>query len=344
VQTQRRGRGGHVVVINPAKEAGLVKFALPKSPRSLIAGGSEIASHYLQPNIGSDQALLKGIAKAIITDHGVDDDFITQHTEGFDQYRESVEHVTWSEIEAQTGIDQQSIEAVAKVYLRSNNAVFSWGMGMTHHAHGVENVESISNLALLRGMIGRPGAGLLPLRGHSNVQGIGTIGVKPVLADEVYQALQDTLGVQLPSADVTPSMDTLACLEAADKGDIDSALIMGGNLFAASPNTAWAERAMDNIDFKLFLTTTLNAGHVHACDQSESLILPVMARDEEEQSTTQESMFNYVRLSDGGIKRIAQARSEVSILVDIFSQVLQDQPRAGELDIASFASHKKNQG
>ena len=210
----------------------------------------------------------------------------------------------------------------------------------THHAHGVENVESISNLALLRGMIGRPGAGLLPLRGHSNVQGIGTIGVKPVLADEVYQALQDKLGVRLPSEEATSSMDTLACLEAADNGDIDSALIMGGNLFAASPNTAWAERAMDNIDFKLFLTTTLNTGHVHACDNSESLVLPVMARDEEEQSTTQESMFNYVRLSDGGIKRIAQARSEVSILVDIFSQVLQDQPRAGELDIASFASHK----
>ena len=112
-----RDRGGHVVVINPAKEAGLVKFALPKSPRSLIAGGSEIASHYLQPNIGSDQTLLKGIAKAIITENGADDDFITQHTEGFDQYRESVEDLTWPEIEAQTGIDRQSIEAVAKAYL-----------------------------------------------------------------------------------------------------------------------------------------------------------------------------------------------------------------------------------
>ena len=335
-----RDRGGKVVVINPAKEAGLVKFALPKSPRSLIKGGSEIASHYLQPNIGSDQVLFNGIAKAIIASDGADQAFIAQYTEAYTEFRDSLEQLTWAQIEAQTGLEQHVIEAVADVYKRSKNAVFSWGMGMTHHVHGVENVESISNLALLRGMVGRPGAGLLPLRGHSNVQGIGTIGVKPVLADHVYQALQDKLGIQLPAADETSSMDTLACLEAADSGNIDSALIMGGNLFSASPNTAWTQRAMDNIDFKLFLTTTLNAGHVNACDNSESLILPVMARDEEEQSTTQESMFNFVRLSDGGIKRIAQARSEVSILVDLFADILGDEARTGELDIRSFASHQ----
>ena len=335
-----RDRGGHVVVINPAKEAGLVKFALPKSPRSLIKGGSEIASHFLQPNIGSDQTLFKGLAKAVMAQNAADDIFIAKYTDGFTAYRESVDSLSWAEIENQTGIAQALIEAVANVYTHSSNAVFSWGMGMTHHSHGVENVESISNLALLRGMIGRPGAGLLPLRDHSNVQGIGTIGVKPVLANDVYKALQDELGVQLPSADTTPAMDTLACLEAADRGDIDSALIMGGNLFAASPNTSWTERAMDNIGFKLFLTTTLNAGHVNACDNSESLILPVMARDEEEQSTTQESMFNFVRLSDGGITRIAQARSEVSILVDLFTHILKNEPRVGDLDINSFSSHQ----
>lgn len=335
-----RDRGGHVVIINPAKEAGLVKFALPKSPRSLIKGGSEIASHYLQPNIGSDQTLFKGIAKAVIAQSGADDAFITKHTEGFTGYLQNLERLSWTEIENQTGIAQALIEAVADVYRQSSNAVFSWGMGMTHHSHGVENVEGISNLALLRGMIGRPGAGLLPLRGHSNVQGIGTIGVKPVLADDVYQALQNELGVQLPSTDTTQSMDTLACLEAANKGAIDSALMMGGNLFSASPNTAWAEHAMDKIGFKLFLTTTLNAGHINACNNSESLIFPVMARDEEEQSTTQESMFNFVRLSDGGIKRIAQARSEVSILVDLFTQLLNNEPRVGDLDISSFSSHQ----
>lgn len=334
-----RDRGGHVVIINPAKEAGLVKFALPKSPRSLLKGGSEIASHYLQPKIASDLMLFQGIAKALIEKGGVADDFIEKYTQGFDDYRDGIISLTWADVELATGVKRALIESVADVYLQSSNAVFSWGMGMTHHRHGVENVEGISNLALLGGMIGRPGAGLLPLRGHSNVQGIGTIGVKPVLSEDVYQALQDTLGVRLPSTKVGEAMDTLACLEAAEKGDIDAALIMGGNLYAASPNTAWTEQAMDAIGFKLFLTTTLNAGHVNACDNSESLILPVMARDEETQATSQESMFNFIRLSDGGIKRIAQARSEVSVLVDLFADVLDKQPQIGDLDIRSFSSH-----
>ena len=207
-------------------------------------------------------------------------------------------------------------------------------MGITHHCNGVENVEYISNLSLLRGMIARPGAGLLPLRGHSNVQGIGTIGVKPVLAEDVYQAIENEFDVQLPDA---VGMDTLACLEAAYNGHIDTALIMGGNLYSASPNTKWAGQAMDRIAFKLFMTTTLNQGHIAGCDNSESLILPVVARDEELQSTTQESMFNYVRLSDGGIKRIAEARSETSILVDLFANVLDKKTK---LNITEFASHQ----
>jgi len=186
-----------------------------------------------------------------------------------------------------------------------------------HHRNGVENVESIASLSLLRGMIGRPGAGLLPLRGHSNVQGIGTIGVKPVLSDDVLQAMQDQLGVTLPDQQAAPGMDTLACLEAADKGQMGAALIMGGNLLAATPKTAWAEQSLANIGFKLFLTNTLNASHIVGGDQAESLVLPVIVRDEEVEPTTQESMFNFVRLSDGGITRIAGARSEVSILTDL---------------------------
>ena len=334
-----RDRGGQVVIINPAKEAGLVKFALPKSPKSLLKGGSEIASEYLQPKIGSDTALFKGIAKALIEIEALDDSFIKKYTDGFEQFLADIEQLKWRDIENQTQLDRSQIESVALIYSKANNAVFSWGMGITHHRHGVENVEYISNLALLRGMIGRPGAGLLPLRGHSNVQGIGTIGVKPVLAKDVYQTMQDKLGVQLPDYDSSKGMDTLACLEAADKGDINAALIMGGNLYAATPNSDWAKQALDKIDFKLFLTTTLNAGHIQSLENSEALILPVKARDEEDQSTTQESMFNYVRLSDGGIKRFDNTRSEVSILVELFSQILKGKPQLGSLDIASFSSH-----
>lgn len=337
-----RERGGKVVIINPAKEPGLVRFALPKSPKSLIIGGSEIASHYLQPRIGSDLAVFKGIAKAVIEQQAQAEDFIDQHTEHFADFAADINATDWSTIVSQCGVSQQALEDVAKVYCQSENAVFAWGMGITHHQHGVQNVEYISNLALLRGMIGKPCAGLLPLRGHSNVQGIGTIGVKPVLADDVLNKMQDTLDIRLPSKEQSPGMDTLACLEAADRGEIDAAFIMGGNLFQATPESAWAEQVMDKIACKVFLTTTLNKGHLHGIDNSEAIILPVAARDEEPEPTTQESMFNYVRYSDGGINRLENVRSEVDILTrfaaDLFEQ--SDSEDASSLDFSVFRSHK----
>ena len=327
-----RDRGGKVIVINPAKEPGLVRFAVPKSAKSMLTGGTWIASDYLQPKIGSDIALLKGIAKSVLEKQKEDSKFITQYTEQFENFRQDIESTDWETIEQTTGIPQQKIHDIADQYITSNNAVFAWGMGMTHHQHGVENVEYISNLALLRGMIGRPGAGLLPLRGHSNVQGIGTIGVKPILTENVLNKLETELGIQLPK---TTGMDTLACMAAAHNGEIDSALIMGGNLYGATPNSTWSAEALDDIGFKLFLTTTLNTGHIHGCDNTESLILPVTARDEEWQSTTQESMFNYVRLSDGGIERHENTRPEVVVLCDLAQKLLQNSP----VDFNEFKQH-----
>jgi len=268
----------------------------------------------------------------VLEQQGEDTEFISQYTKQFEQFRQDIDNTDWDTIEQATGISQQQIHKVANQYIASNNAVFAWGMGMTHHQHGVENVEYISNLALLRGMIGRPGAGLLPLRGHSNVQGIGTIGVKPVLAKDVLNKLENELGVQLPQ---TTGMDTLACITAAHNSEIDSALVMGGNLYGATPNSNWTAKALDNIGFKLFLTTTLNTGHIHGCDASESLILPVTARDEEWQPTTQESMFNYVRLSDGGIERHENTRPEVAVLCDLAQQLLKNSP----VDFNQFKQH-----
>ncbi len=207
-----RDRGGRVVIINPAKEPGLVRFAVPKSAKSMMTGGTWIASEYLQPAIGSDIALLKGIAKSVLEKRGEHTDFIAQHTDQFDLFRQDIENTLWQTIEQTTGISQQQIKKVADQYIAAQNVIFAWGMGMTHHQHGVENIEYISNLALLRGMIGKPGAGLLPLRGHSNVQGIGTIGVKPVLAEDIFHKIESELGVQLPT---TEGMDTLACIDAA---------------------------------------------------------------------------------------------------------------------------------
>lgn len=329
-----RERGGEVIVINPAREPGLVRFAVPKSPKSMIAGGSDIASLYLQPNIGSDLAVFKGIAKALLELGAVDDAFIAAYCADWDAFREDVEATPWETLLSASGLQKVELEEVARRYSKSRSAVFAWGMGMTHHQHGCDNVEYIANLALMRGMVGKRYAGLLPLRGHSNVQGIGTIGVKPVLALEVLERLEDELGITLPTR---PGLDTLAALEAAHAGDIDAALIMGGNLYAATPKSTWAAQALNRIPFKLFLTTTLNQGHLYGIDDGDVLILPVTARDEEPQSTTQESMFNYVRLSDGGIERLANVRSEVSILADLGSRLLAESP----VDFAAFGDHEK---
>jgi molybdopterin-dependent oxidoreductase alpha subunit len=327
-----RERGGQVIVINPAKEPGLVRFAVPKSAKSMISGGSWIASDYVQPKIGSDLALFKGIAKALLESNQVANDYIAHYTNNFQQFKSDIDNTAWQTVVDNCGVDREKITALANAYAKSEKAIFAWGMGITHHLHGVENVEAIANLALLRGMLGKPAAGLLPLRGHSNVQGIGTIGVKPILADDVLQKLEQHLGVELPR---TKGMDTLACLTAAYEGKIDAALIMGGNLFSATPNTKWAQEALDKISFKIYLTTTLNAGHITGMESSEALILPVTARDEEWQPTTQESMFNYVRLSDGGIDRLHNVKPEVEILCELGKRLLPNCP----LDFNQLKQH-----
>ena len=331
---QLRRRGGKVVVINPLREAGLVQFAAPKMLSSMVRGGDEIASVYLQPRVGSDILLFTGMAKALLEQGGENRDFIEEHCDHFDDLAAHLHSTDWQTIVAGCGLERTTIEEVAALYGAADNAIFAWGMGMTHHRHGVENIEWISNLALLRGMVGKRSAGLLPLRGHSNVQGIGTIGVKPVLPAQVFERIEGEFGVSLPTGQ---GMHTLQSLECAHAGGIDAALMMGGNLYEATPDSEWAATALDNIDFKLYLTTTLNRGHVTGVDKGEVLVLPVCARDEEPEPTTQESMFNYVRLSDGGIERIASVRSEVAVLAELASLLLPD----SALDFSEFRRHRR---
>ncbi|HSG91811.1 MAG TPA: FdhF/YdeP family oxidoreductase [Pseudomonadales bacterium] len=329
-----RRRGGTVIVVNPLKEAGLVRFAAPKMMSSMLKGGDEIASLYLQPRAGTDIALFTAIAKAIDELGGVAHDFVEAHCTGGEALLEHVRAQAWDALTAACGLEREAIVEVARRFCASERTILAWGMGMTHHAHGVDNIEWISNLALLRGMVGRRHAGLLPLRGHSNVQGIGTIGVKPVLPDEVFRRIEAAFGVRLPT---TPGLHTLASLEAAHAGRMDVALLLGGNLLDATPDRAWAEEAMARVGLRISLTTTLNQSHVHGCDGAEMLVLPVCARDEEPEPTTQESMFNYVRLSDGGIERIASVRSEVAILADLGVRLLPDSP----VDFAAFRGHRR---
>ncbi|HPF37522.1 MAG TPA: FdhF/YdeP family oxidoreductase [Phycisphaerae bacterium] len=331
-----RRRGGHVIVINPLKETGLVNFSVPSDLRSLFFG-SEIASDYLQPRIGGDIALLTGIAKRVIERNAMAADFIQNATEGFDAFLRHVNSVTWEEIERSCGVARADIERVAERYINARNVVFSWTMGVTHHLHGVENIRAICNLALLRGMVGRPYAGLMPIRGHSNVQGVGSVGVTPKLKDAIFQALQREFGIEPPT---TEGYDTMRCLEAADRGDMRFAFCLGGNLFGANPDAAFTERAFGRIDTVVCLSTTLNTGHAWARGR-ETIVLPVLARDEEPQKTTQESMFNYVRLSDGGAPRHAGPRSEVEVIAAIAQRVLGD---GGPIDFEAMRRHQTIRG
>jgi molybdopterin-dependent oxidoreductase alpha subunit len=307
-----RRRGGQVIVVNPAKEVGLINFHVPSDLRSLLFG-SPIASLYVQPHVGGDIAFLTGVAKTLLDRGALDRAFIAEATEGFEAFEQQVRATPWQDIERGSGVECPVIEKAADLYAAANNVVFGWAMGITQHEHGVANVQSIVNLALLRGMVGRPGAGLLPIRGHSNVQGMGSVGVTPQLKQATFERLEKELGVPLPA---TPGLDTMGCVQAAARGNMRAALCLGGNLFGSNPDAHFAARALGNLELVAYLSTTLNTGHTWGRAR-ETLVLPVRARDEEPQQTTQESMFNFVRLSDGGPARLEGPRGEVQVLATV---------------------------
>jgi len=330
LMTVRRNKG-QVIVINPVKEIGLVNFKVPSDPWSLMFG-SEIASVYVQPHIGGDLALLTGIAKALLERNGIDRAFIERATDGFEDYAAMVQTTSWEDIEQQSGVDRATCEQLAERYAAAKNVIFGWCMGITHHEHGVAGVQSIINLALLRGMVGRPKAGLLPIRGHSNVQGIGSVGVTPNLRQKIFDNLEQTLKVSLPK---TPGLDTMACMEAADAGHVRAAICLGGNLFGSNPDAQYAHQALGKLELVTYLNTTLNTGHAWGRGK-ETIILPVLARDEEPEPTTQESMFNFVRLSDGQKPRHQGPRGEVAVLTTLAHMVLGN---SGPVDWKSLERH-----
>ena len=311
-----RKRGGKVIVINPVVEKGLVEFRVPSDPMSLLFG-SKIASDYIQVRPGGDLALFSGLAKTILDKGQIDSNFVESATEGFEHFKENIQELSWADIELGSGISRQEIESIGQQYIDAQNVVFGWCMGITHHAHGTASVQSIVNLALLRGMVGKKHAGLLPIRGHSNVQGMGSMAVTPTLKKAVFDRMTDE-GVFVP---ITKGYDTLACIHAAQNSDMDFAFCLGGNLYGSNPDSSATAAAFSKIDTVVYASTTLNTGHAWGTGK-ETIILPVLARDEEKQSTTQESMFSFVRLSDGGINRHQSLKSEVEVVSEIASRVL----------------------
>lgn len=328
---EMRRNGGRIIVVNPMRELGLENFRVPSDVRSLLFG-TQIASQYVQPHIGGDLALLTGIAKDVIERSGHDKKFIAEHTEGFEDFLQTVQATSWNEIVTQSGVDRDTIRGIADQYVNAKNVVIAWCMGITHHLHGTRNVHAIANLALLRGMVGRAHAGVMPIRGHSNVQGLGTVGVTPVLKQNMLERFEKQLGIKPPTS---PGFDTMACMDAAHAGSMDFALCLGGNLYGSNPNSKRAFDAIRKLKTLVYFSTTLNTGHAWGTGE-ETFILPVLPRDEEQQATTQESMFSYVRLSDGGPTRHGNVRSEVSILAEIGRQIF---PNDKRLDWSKMQSH-----
>jgi molybdopterin-dependent oxidoreductase alpha subunit len=331
-----RRKGGKVVVVNPIVETGLVNFSVPSDAWALFFG-AEIASSYVQPYVGGDLALVYGMMKRLVelqAERGVnaagepiiDEPFLLQHAVGWPELSARIEALSWDEIVAKSGVAKHQIDDLAEQYAESQRAVFTWTMGVTHHLHGAATVQAIAALALMRRMVGRPGAGLQPIRGHSNIQGMGTVGVTPKLKQVIFERLESHFGVKLPTM---KGYDTLECLDAADSGQMKFALCLGGNLWGASPDATYAERAMGKIDSVVYLSTSLNTGHAGGLGREETIILPVLARDEEPEPSTQESMFSYIRLSDGGRPRhpsdeASGPRAEVAIIAELAHRVLGD--------------------
>lgn len=298
-----RDRGGKVIVINPLIEVGLVKFASPAYPIKSFLKGSEISSHYIQPISGSDTAVFLGIQKALLENNWINYEFLQQHTEGWEAVIEQVQSLDWADIINTCGVSREELEITAQMLGTSQRVVFGWAMGITQHSNAVDNIFSIANTALLTGNAGKEGAGTMPIRGHSNVQGFGSMGVTIRLKEEIMQALEKLLQRSLSRVQ---GYDTRALIEASDRYKIDTLLCLGGNIYAANPDLTQAKRALGNIETIIYISTKPNLGHFHGLAKENTLILPVFARFENPHKTTTESGNNFVRLNDEGTSHLNQ--------------------------------------
>ena len=320
---QLRNRGAKVIVINPIMEIGLVKFGSPAHPLTLLTG-SDISSLYLQPIPGSDVALFTGIQKSLIEQGLIKAAYLQVHTEGWEAVLGQARSITWEAITSTCGVSQAEIEAAAKIIGTSKKVVFAWAMGITQHTNSVDNVYAIANTALITGNLGKKGAGLMPVRGHSNVQGFGSMCVTVDLEKEIQQALETLLGRPLSSVQGYHTRDLI---EAADAGKVDSLICLGGNLYGANPDSTQAKRALSNIDTIIYLATKPNLGHFSGLAHKNTLVLPVLNRFEQPYKITTESGNNFVRLSDEGKTHLkGDLVAEGSFLTELAHRLLGDSP------------------
>ncbi len=320
-----RERGGKVIVINPMKEVGLVKFASPAFPIKSLFTGSDIASIYLQPIPGSDVALFMGIQKALLEKGNIEREFLQAYSENWQAVIDRVENTSWETITQICGVSQTEIETAANIIANSQKVVFAWAMGITQQRNGVDNIYSIVNTALMTGNMAREGTGVMPIRGHSNVQGFGSMGVTVRLKKEIQQALEKLLDRSLSKV---KGYDTHALIEAADAGKVDTLICIGGNLYGANPDSQKVKRALGKIETIIYLATKPNLGHFHGLANQNTIIIPVFNRFENPHKTTVESGNNFVRLNEEGETHLKKADliAEVDFITELAYRIHGEYP------------------
>ncbi|WP_370248327.1 FdhF/YdeP family oxidoreductase [Nocardioides sp.] len=318
--------GATIVAINPLREAGLVRFKNPQKVRGVIGGGTPLADLFLPVRIGGDLALWQGVAARLLERDAVDHAFVAEHTTGFEAWAEHARAVDWAEVERASGLTRAQVEEFADLLAGSRGTVYCWAMGITQHRNAVATIKEIVNVALLRGDIGKPGAGLCPVRGHSNVQGDRTMGIweKPPAA--FLDALAAEFGFEPPREH---GLDAVDAVRALDEGRARVFFAMGGNFTSAISDTAVTERAMRRADLTVHVSTKLNRSHV--VPGREALILPTLGRTEKdltggrEQRVTVEDSMSEVHASRGPLGPASpHLRSEVDIVCSLAQATLGD--------------------
>ena len=321
-----------IIVFNPLRERALERFADPQNLVEMATYGStDIASSYYQVRAGGDAAALKGIMKALLALEAarggvLDHDFIAAHTEGFDALAADLEATPWADIERASGLVRADLERVAAAYAKSNATIITYGMGLTQHNTGTANVRLVADLLLMRGNFGKPGAGICPLRGHSNVQGNRTVGITEKPSEEFLASLEREFGFAPPKA---PGHDAVAAMEAMVDGRARALICLGGNFAVAMPDPQRCEPAMRTLDLSVHLGTKLNRSHLLVA--RETYLLPVLGRTELDiqaegpQSVTVEDSMSMVHASAGRLKPASlQLRSEPAIVAGIAAATLPD--------------------
>lgn len=297
-----KAAGARIISVNPLPEAGLERFKNPQTPQGMIRG-TALNDLFLQIRIGGDQALFRLLNKMILeTEGAVDDTFVAEHTHGYKEFATAARAADWDETLTATGLDRATIEQALTMILASKRTIVCWAMGLTQHKHSVVTIREVVNFLLLRGNIGRPGAGVCPVRGHSNVQGDRTMGIFERPSPEFLDALDKEFGITSPRHH---GYDVVRSIQALRDGDAKIFFAMGGNFVAATPDTHVTEAAMRRARLTVHVSTKLNRSH--AVTGRRALILPTLGRTDKDiqasgkQFVTVEDSMSMVHASRGNL-------------------------------------------